>query len=304
MVRAVILLITVLALRAAPLTAGAIDDCETADGSERQFAACTQMIECDCLGDAERARAYILRGLGLARQGRDRRAIEDLNAAITLHPENMNAWFVRAGAYFRLGEYRKALSDYDVLYESGAFRLKVLMDRGPAYISLGNYERAVRDLDEALLLDPGNALAHNNRAIAHAALGEMELAISDFSAAIRLDPGFVYAYQSRAEAYLEHGDFAAALRDAKTRLMLAPDDPESHENLGYVLCRIGRPEDAATAQAEARRLRPLSPEEVGTRLAALSRQGFVQGPAEATHEVTFEAAERAWIEAGCPSPEP
>lgn len=78
--------------------------------------------------------------------------------------------------------------------------------RGTAYYNLGKYQRAIEDYGESIRLLPDYFLAYHNRANAYANLGQFQKAIEDYNQAIRVAPGYVEAYKNRGIVLLNQGD--------------------------------------------------------------------------------------------------
>jgi tetratricopeptide (TPR) repeat protein len=304
MSRSIILLIVIAALGPCAVRAGSIDDCLHAVDPYQKIAGCTAIIECECMSDRQKAVAFIQRGIGFDIQGDALRAIENINAAIELDPENLNSYFARGTVYNKLGEYEASIQDYDKLYEANFYSVSTLIARGDVYNNMGEYKRAIDDYDEALRLDPGNAEALNDRGTSYLGLGNFQNAIAEFDGAIRNDPRLAIAYHNRAFARIEMGDPAAAISDARTAAAHLPDRHYVHETLGLALCRTGGVEEAVVAFEHAREINPPTPESVEMQLKRLAQQGFFAGRPADRNVAELRAAERAWVVAGCPFTKP
>ncbi|MHC4475752.1 MAG: fused MFS/spermidine synthase [Planctomycetota bacterium] len=64
---------------------------------------------------------------------------------------------------------------------------------------------------------------------------------------LRIDPESATAWMITVNARLSQGDMEAALSAAKRAVEAAPDDPETHFNLGFILYQMGRFETAIAA---------------------------------------------------------
>ena len=87
--------------------------------------------------------------------------------------------------------------------------------RGTAYYNLGQYENTIKDDSEAIRLAPQYPEAYNNRAGAYVRLGEFQKAIEDYNQAIRLKPNHPVFYNNRAVVHLKHGKKDVGCSDAK-----------------------------------------------------------------------------------------
>ena len=108
-------------------------------------------------------------------------AIDDLNKAITLDPEN-------AAAHSNIGL---------------------------AYYMIGQYDRSIEDLSEAVRLAPENAVTHLNRGNVFARLGFKEQAIRDYETAGRLNPRLIASYGGTAKLLEEMGRQSLAVKNVE-----------------------------------------------------------------------------------------
>ncbi len=121
-----------------------------------------------------------------------------------------------------MGQFAAALQDLDradVLKPNNAFCLR---GRGATLRQMGQYAAALGDLDRADALEPDNAFTHQTRGAVRWRLGgrkNLEAALRDLDNSLRLyskDDGDVLAF--RAAVKLDLGDSAGALLDATAGL--------------------------------------------------------------------------------------
>lgn len=115
-------------------------------------------------------------------------AIDDMNRALTLDPEN---------------------ADYLVL-------------RGALYYNMNRNEEAFADFEKALKLKPRHAICLNNLGVYWDTRGRKDLAISYYTQAIESQPGYAKAYENRGNLYVELGELSLALKDLDSAVRLAP----------------------------------------------------------------------------------
>ncbi len=128
--------------------------------------------------------AIYFRGFVKNRTDRHKEAIEDLNRALELVPENLNAYQLRAESRIKLKDFKGGLTDFDNFITrmdvEGYYTLKSLDDRGRLRYFLGDYDGAIQDFSRA---------AATNRTVT--------------------------PYFLRAATYLKKGDKTSALQDFK-----------------------------------------------------------------------------------------
>jgi Flp pilus assembly protein TadD len=128
-------------------------------------------------------------GLSLLMQGRFRDALQPLDKAVALAPENGSYRNNRGVARMEIGDYELAAEDFTVAERSpnSDDRLSATINRGRLQQRQGNYRAAVEEFTLALARDPQSFIALLGRGIAHESMGEYEKAAEDYLAAVKLD---------------------------------------------------------------------------------------------------------------------
>jgi Flp pilus assembly protein TadD/Tol biopolymer transport system component len=153
--------------------------------------------------------------------------------------------FLRAGmANERTGNYPAAVKAYDRGLAVEPDNVELLNSLGFALFQDGKSREAVVALERAIAIDPKHWKSHNNLALASIDLGELELAEAHYreSLAIRPQPAIYNDLGFVLERMGMPEDAAAAYRAA---LKLDPKSSAAHTNLGSSLARSG-----ARAEAE------------------------------------------------------
>jgi tetratricopeptide (TPR) repeat protein len=115
-----------------------------------------------------------------------KKAIEYLNNAIKLQPNNAQTYLKRGDAYYKFGQYQLAIDD-----DSKAITLKpdyadAYYTRGNAYVKLGQYQLAIEDYNKAISLKEDFTNAYANRAAIYLNQGNKELVCYDAQKACAL----------------------------------------------------------------------------------------------------------------------
>jgi len=114
------------------------------------------------------------------------KAIEYLDEAVKLDPNQYVAYNNRGIAYSNLGQHRQAIEDYNETIRLKADYANAYCNRGCSYSLLGQHQRAIEDYNESVRLRPDDIHSYYNRAISHLALGNKELGCSDAQKACEL----------------------------------------------------------------------------------------------------------------------
>lgn len=147
--------------------------------------------------------------------------------------------FLRAGmANERTGNYPAAVKSYSRGLEVEPENVELLNAMGFALFQQGKSEAAIVSLEKALKVDPGHWKAHNNMALASIDIGELELAEAHYRESLAIEP-----------------------------------QPAIYNDLGFVLERLGMPEEAVGMYRKSLELDPESATVHYNLAAALARSG-------------------------------
>jgi len=200
------------------------------------------------------------RGLGdaLLASGDSQAAIKAFHSAIKIDSTDVPAHMGFGDALRDLGRFREAEREYRKAIELSS-------EHAPVYLPLGRLLRATKRNDiaadaylESLLLDPGSVEARTGLRDCIEALG---------SAHINVEPGDGKAYESFRLALQASGLDQSAQNEARSAyrlaIFLAPGDAEAHRDLGDILNRLGRTDEATEEYRQAIEVAKIAPESFG-----------------------------------------
>jgi tetratricopeptide (TPR) repeat protein len=121
------------------------------------------------------------------------------------------------------------------------------LERGTRALRGGHLDEAEQCFAEALAAaqnDRDRALAHNKRGLVELARGDRAGAQAALDEALRIHPACVPAMVNAGNLLLEAGDLDGAIARFEAAIVLDPDYPEAHHNLGVAFRRAGRRSDA------------------------------------------------------------
>jgi serine/threonine-protein kinase len=237
--------------------------------------------------------AYRYRAYAWLELGERLRALNDLDQAIRLKPDELQLYADRAAELFAQKAFDQAVADCDLVLNQDPGRADVSALRGRCHAGRGDTESALRDFAQAIAGDPENAgrcyiwrarlnadcenfvaaEADCSRAVAAAPdqaeplymraairqqTGDVDAAIQDFTEALELDPKHGMAHLGRAICRLALDDFEGAIGDCDKASSLMPNVVQCHELRGSALMRLGQFDAALANFDEAVRLAPSS----------------------------------------------
>ena len=200
-------------------------------------------------------------------------AIEHYSHAITLNPDNADAYNNRGIAYNIKGDSDQAIPDYTKAIELKPYYAAAYTNRGAAYSNRGEFDRAIADHTKAIELKPDYAAAYTNRGTTYRNKGEFDLAVADHTKAIELKPDYAAAYTNRGAAYSNRGEFDRAIVDCNTAIRFNPNYAEAYNNRGIIYSIKGHFDRAITDYSAAVRLNPNYAEAYNNRGVTYERKG-------------------------------
>ena len=189
----------------------------------------------------------ILEALSLEKRGYYNAALELLNQAAELYPDNQFVFVNRGNVYndyFR--DYEAAINDYNKTLRLNDKFSWPYLNRAIALGRLKRWDEAIADYGRAIDLDQNYASAYNGRAWANCQIGNYEAALSDADRALELKPNEANFYDTRAEAYAGLKRYEEALADMEKAIRLLPEGWLYH-NRGKIYRAMG---DETNAQAD------------------------------------------------------
>ncbi|HUH95674.1 MAG TPA: tetratricopeptide repeat protein [Casimicrobiaceae bacterium] len=256
-------------LRVHPKHAGVLQLLGIVEGQTGHFERAIELIDRAIAVDPDNAEYHSNRGVALKELGRLEAAVASYDTALTLDPERIGDHFNRAVALQGLGQLEAAVESYDKTIELKHDFAEAYANRGVALEELGQLDLALASYDKAIELNPGYPEFHSSRGIALRKLGHLEAAIASFDVAIVLKPRYPEAHSNRGNALqaLKRLDEAVASYDRA--IALKPDYAEAYSNRGVALQELGRLEAAIASYDRAIELRPDDAEAYSNRGTAL-----------------------------------
>ena len=171
--------------------------------------------------------------------GNPERALNLLDKAIAIYPDDPSAHSNRGNALRLLGDVLGAYDSYDRAVQLQADHADALYNRGCVALQLGRAEQALTDFQAAQQQQPDNTAVLNNAGGALLALQRPQEALSYFDQALALLPQDIEALNNKAKAllFLQRGTEAIACYEAA--LAAQPDNADLHTNLGIACLRLG-----------------------------------------------------------------
>lgn len=188
-------------------------------------------------------------------------AESDLDDAVRLEPRLADAWRARGELLASHGSFEAALEDVERAAAILPDDPHVRLIRGRLYAQLGHDERAEADFDAALRAARPTADGHMLRASVWRERGEVTQALQAYQAALEADPRAVGAHLAAGRIHEHMENLSAAARHYMRAIELEPEGPDAW-NAWLGMARLHVAQDNAVqadiAFEEALKLAPLA----------------------------------------------
>jgi tetratricopeptide (TPR) repeat protein len=182
---------------------------------KKDYAAALDVCERALKTLRKREYAYVFRAYVIQKQSGIEHALDDMDTAITLAPQDPMIYMWRGSIFGNAHDYEKALEAYSTVlrlqFKTNA--ALVFAARGICYAYLGQRDEAMQDFTHGIEVNPFEPLTYNNRASVLAKDGQYASAVEDANRCIQLKPAFKNGYDTRGQTYFLMGDYPAALAD-------------------------------------------------------------------------------------------
>ncbi|XBQ17288.1 MAG: tetratricopeptide repeat protein [Oceanicaulis sp.] len=153
-------------------------------------------------------------------------ALEDLDRALALRPDDAFAQLLAGSAYLDLKQPELAVAAFDAALRRDPDYLSARIGRSAAFVEMGFAEEGVADGREAVAIAPDDAGALNALCWALVKAGRAADGLDICDAAVEADPESGQIVHSRAAALEQLGRHDEAAELYARAHALAPDDPE------------------------------------------------------------------------------
>ena len=138
------------------------------------------------------------------------KAIELLDKALELEPQNKLYWYNLAHVYLTLGQYDKAAERFERVLDFDPHSALTLYSLGLALSKHGSHQAALDRLQQALEINPEYEDAHYQLGTVYRALGRLDEAAAAYERCLSFNPDHRYASYGLGQVYMQLGQQEAA----------------------------------------------------------------------------------------------
>lgn len=195
--------------------------------------------------DRNYALAYVMRSAIYLDKGSNRQVVADGEKALGLLPSydrrNRFAVFFNMGtAWLRLEDYSKALQFLDRAIEIDPENANAYMQRSLAHYKQSNYQAALKELDVAIRLNPDYYELYYRKGLILLALEQPDGALQAFTEALNYNNKYSDAYYNRGCLWWSKKEYGKALSDLSRAVELSPEDLDYRKNRGLCYYESGQ----------------------------------------------------------------
>lgn len=196
---------------------------------------------------------YHVWGLVLQEKGDYELALDRLDKAIQLSPDDATMYNGRGNTYFFLKRHDEAMRDYNRSIEMKP-QSTAFYNRARLFNELGQPDKAKEDYSRSIELEPTFAEAYSNRGLLYQKSRQLDLALKDFNAAISLSNGDAVYYFNRGNIYLMKLKYSLAVADYSKAIEIFPKWALAYKRRSDAYKKLGRTRLSVADALKAREL--------------------------------------------------
>ncbi|MEK7483182.1 MAG: protein kinase, partial [Planctomycetota bacterium] len=227
---------------------------------------------------------YVQRAMNKANQKDYTGAIEDLNQAILLSPNNYEILMQRGVFNMWSHNLDGALADYNESIRINPFQSETYSNRANLKVDIGDLDGAIEDALQSIKLDPNNIFAYNAQGVAYDRKNQFDQAIECYQGSLAIDSQHPDTYLNRAFSRKNKGDIKGAKEDCDLVLQIEPKSVSAYSVRGSLFVLENNYLQAIQNFNEAIRLAPERSDLYNKRAYAKCRTKDFLGALEDTQE--------------------
>jgi len=180
---------------------------------------------------------YLSRGITFIQEGKIGPALDNLEAALKLQPNNADVQQMIA--------MLKMQAEYKAQGEQ-ALENEIVHRANVIGINAEDADKAIAELTQTLRSNPDDISAKSAlaqvyylRGLTFQSTGEYTKAVEDYSEAIKYEPEYFFAFNKRGAVNLKMGNYDQAIKDYEKAFQMHPDDMQCKQNIANAYMRWG-----------------------------------------------------------------
>lgn len=184
--------------------------------------------------DREQQLASLMRSaFGFIQSGNPSGAIEALNRAIAIYPDDEEIYYVRGCQLWNINELSAAMNDFEKATELTPEYFEAHINAGVIAINLNLYSKALVHFEHAVRIQPMDARGYFNLGNTYYELKDMKNSIEYYRRAIELNPDYVKARCALIHCLIQEMRIEDAM--GETALLSNYDPSLANELMGQIV---------------------------------------------------------------------
>ena len=190
------------------------------------------------------------------------KAIEQLEQAVKLYPNDAEAYYLLGEGYGNQGKWAKMNEAFDKSLEnSPTFEAQIKSNRekywvttfnsGVSRINGGDIEGAIKQFKTCLIIDPKRAEAYKNLAYAYTRSNNLDAAKNVYEEFLKVEPDNMETMQALASIYFQLKKYEPVVELEKKALKLEPENSDAIANLALAYDFLGKKDEAIDTYSKA-----------------------------------------------------
>ena len=175
--------------------------------------------------------AHINLGVALAQSGQNDEAMLEYKKALEINSNSDLAYHNLGNALLQKGQAEEAIANYQKALAINPHLIRGHLDLGNALFQTGRVDDAIAEYQKALEIDANFAEAHDNLGVALSQKGQLDDAIAEYQKALSIDPGLGDAHYNLGTALIQKGQVREAISQFQEAVRLDPSDESAKNNL-------------------------------------------------------------------------
>jgi len=135
---------------------------------------------------SDQAQSLVRKGYDDYKENRIEQAIDELNQALEIDPQNFEAYFWRARAFMHKGQFENAIGDFKKVIDLNPGYSPAYDNLGWLFMRRNEYDQSLSYLNQSIQLKPENGWAHYMRGRIFFKKGELKDALENAQAACKM----------------------------------------------------------------------------------------------------------------------
>ncbi len=203
-----------------------------------------------------RANDYGTLGAAFLERGNSVKALESLQKAVVIQPENPHTHLNLGTLHAQKGQWKEAGNEYLLAVKLAPDLWEAQFNLGMLYSKVGNHAEAKQAFQKALKENPKDPKLWNLLAMAEARLNRPQEAIRLLEKSRALDPNHSQTYFLLGIQYRQMNQLSRAKIFLKKAISLNPRSAQAYNNLGVTYQKLNQLEEARQAYEQAVALKP------------------------------------------------